>query len=153
MLSWCNTWWPKVRPRTIKPNPSDRAGKKKARLVACGNFAERSESELFAGGATAVALRARISIASQQGWSGRVCDIRTALLNAPMKLGASENLETEEHADLKITIIKPPPLLILAGLAKPDECWQVLMALYGTCTATRSHLGFGPTIEIKRFTR
>ena len=41
---------------TVKPSPTCKAGKKKARLVACGNFAERSEADLFAGGATAVAL-------------------------------------------------------------------------------------------------
>ena len=76
-----------------------------------------------------------LPVEPQHGFSTRLvwsclC-IRTAFLTAPMKLGASENLETGEHADLKIAIIKPPPLLILAGLAKPDEYWQVLMALYG----------------------
>ena len=116
---------------TVKPSPTCKAGKKKARLVACGNFAERSEADLFAGGATAVALRAAVSIASQHQWCGRVCDIRTAFLNAPMKLGTNGNMETGENAPSKVAIIKPPPLLVMAGLAKPDEYWEVLMALYG----------------------
>ena len=92
---------------------------------------ERSEADLFAGGATAVALRVAVSIASQHQWCGRVCDIRTAFLNAPMKLGANGNMETGENAPSKVATIKPPPLLVTAGLAKPDEYWEVLMALYG----------------------
>ena len=116
---------------TVKPSPTCKAGKKKARLVACGNFAERSEADLFAGGASAVALRAAVSIASQHSWCGRVCDIRTAFLNAPMKLGANGNLDMGENGPSKVAIIKPPPLLVMAGLAKPDEYWEVLMALYG----------------------
>ena len=116
---------------TVKPSPGEKGGKRKARLVACGNFAERSESDLFAGGATAVALRAALSIASQQAWSGRVSDIKTAFLNAPMKLGGSTDLETGEVTEEMIAVIKPPPILVLAGLAKPDEFWQVVMALYG----------------------
>ena len=32
---------------------------------------------------------------------------------------------------MKVAIIKPPPLLVLAGLASPDEHWEVVMALYG----------------------
>ena len=110
---------------TIKPSPTSKSGKGKARLVACGNFAERSESDLFAGGATAVALRAAVSLASQFDWSGLVCDIRTAFLNAPMKLGAQGDLDGKDAPRPKKAIIKPPPLLVAAGLAAPDEHWEV----------------------------
>ena len=99
--------------------------------VACGNFAERSEADLFAGGATAVALRSAVAISSQKSWKGKVSDIRTAFLNAPMKLSAAEAAGGEESQPQKRAIIKPPPLLITAGLAKPGEHWEVLMALYG----------------------
>ena len=48
-----------------------------------------------------------------------------------MKLGASGVQGHGEPPQPKIAIIKPPPLLVLAGLAQPDEHWEVLMALYG----------------------
>ena len=116
---------------TVKPSAESKGGKRKARLVACGNFAERSEADLFAGGATAVALRSAVAISSQKSWKGKVSDIRTAFLNAPMKLSAAEAAGGEESQPQKRAIIKPPPLLITAGLAKPGEHWEVLMALYG----------------------
>jgi hypothetical protein len=116
---------------TIKPSATSKSGKRKSRLVACGNFAERSDSDLFAGGATAVALRAAVAIASQNGWDGLVCDIRTAFLNAPMKLGGQEKVGDDEAPLPKKAIIKPPPLLVAAGRVGPDEHWEVLMALYG----------------------
>ena len=116
---------------TVKPSPDDKRGKKKARLVACGNFqaGEPDQEALFAGGATAVALRASLALASQFGWSGTVTDIKTAFLNAPMKLGGNQH--GEQTNEVKVAIIKPPPLLVLAGLASPDEHWEVVMALYG----------------------
>ena len=113
---------------TIKPSATSKSGKRKSRLVACGNFAERSDSDLFAGGATAVALRAAVAIASQNGWDGLVCDIRTAFLNAT---SGQERVGDDEAPLPKKAIIKPPPLLVAAGLAGPDEHWEVLMALYG----------------------
>ena len=118
---------------TVKPCPNYRQGRRKARLVACGNF-QNHDSEgdsLFAGGATGVALRVAPSMASQFGWGGYVTDVKTAFLNAPMKLGASGVQGHGEPPQPKIAIIKPPPLLVLAGLAQPDEHWEVLMALYG----------------------
>ena len=42
---------------TVKPSPTDKKGKRKARLVACGNFQHQGEDQpdsLFAGGATGV---------------------------------------------------------------------------------------------------
>ena len=119
---------------TVKPSPTDKKGKRKARLVACGNFQNQGEDQpdsLFAGGATGVALRASLGIASQFSWHGTVLDIKTAFLNAPMKLGANGAGNDEDAPLPKKAIIKPPPLLIMAGLAKPDEYWEVVMALYG----------------------
>ena len=112
---------------TAKPSGESKSGKRKARLVACGSFAERSESDLFAGGATAVAGRAAVAIAAQKAWKGQACDIRTAFLNAPMKLAAADVQEGEQAPLPRKAIIKPPPLLI----TKPGEHWEVLMALHG----------------------
>ena len=116
---------------TVKPDQTNKGGKKKTRLVACGNFSEREEGQdLFAGGASAVALRAALTVASQFGFEGSVMDVRTAFLNAPMVLSGSKD-ENGEKMEPRRAIIRPPALLILAGLAKPDEFYEVIMALYG----------------------
>eukprot|EP00435_Cladocopium_sp_Y103_P028784 s3094_g7.t1 len=113
---------------TVKPDPSQRSGKRKARLVACGNFSERDDAQdLFASGATAVALRAALTIAAQEDFSGFTMDVRTAFLNAPMTGAGGGN----EHEVPKRAIIRPPALLVAAGLAKPDEFYEAVMALYG----------------------
>lgn len=97
--------------------------------MACGNFAERAEFDLFAGGATAVAGRAAVAIAAQKAWKGQACDIRTAFPNAPMKLAGADVQEGEQAPLPRKAIIKPPPLLI----TKPGERehWEVFMALHG----------------------
>lgn len=117
---------------TLKPDQNDPMGRKKARLVACGNFVEATESasELFAGGATAVALRAALSVSSQFGWFGLVLDIKTAFLNAPMQ-GVAMIEASDERKPQKRTILKPPPLLIAAGLARPTDFYEALKAVYG----------------------
>ena len=119
---------------TVKPSPTDKLGRRKARLVACGNFQSQDPDQaesLFAGGATGVALRASLSIAPQKNWQGYVADIKTAFLNAPMKLGGSGSSHQDDAPLPKRAIIKPPPILVMAGLARPDEHWEAVMALYG----------------------
>ena len=68
---------------TLKPSDDHPQGKRKARLVVCGNFSEEhtDQSDLFAAGATAVALRTSLALASQHGWCGKTSDIRTAFLS------------------------------------------------------------------------
>ena len=48
-----------------------------------------------------------------------------------MKLGGQEKPGDDEAPQPKKAIIKPPPSLVAAGLAAPDEHWEVLMALHG----------------------
>jgi len=70
---------------TVKPDQTNKSGKKKTRLVACGNYSDREEGQdLFAGGASAVALRAALTLTARFGFEGRVMDVRTAFLNAPI---------------------------------------------------------------------
>jgi hypothetical protein len=134
---------------TVKPDQINKGGKKKTRLVACGNYSDREEGQdLFAGGASAVALRAALTVAAQFGFEGSVMDVRTAFLNAPMVLSGSKD-EKGERMEPKRAIIRPPALLILAGLARPDEFYEVIMALYGY----KESLGCGQTIEIKNLQR
>ena len=90
---------------TLKPDPERVAGKKKCRIVACGNFAREEENQdLFTSGADATSLRMALSLASQRGWWGANLDVRTAFLNAPMKQAVGpEGIETE----LKKVLLKP----------------------------------------------
>ena len=51
--------------------------------------------------------------------------MKTAFLNAPMKLAAGGgNSGVGDKTPSKNAVIKPPPLLVLAGLAQPDEHWK-----------------------------
>ena len=77
-----------------------------------------------------MALRAGLSVSSQLGWYGLVLDVKTAFLNAPMA-GVSMAQDDEDRKPMKRTILRPPPLLAAAGLAKPDEYYEALKAVYG----------------------
>eukprot|EP00435_Cladocopium_sp_Y103_P004783 s2934_g1.t1 len=114
---------------TVKPCPNDKRGKRKARLVACGNFqaGEPDQDALFAGGATAVALRASLSLASQFGWHGSVTGVKTAFLNAPMKLGG--NPHGDQPTEFKVAIIKPP--LVMPALKNTGKWSWLCTYRYG----------------------
>ena len=66
---------------------------------------------------------------------------------APMKLGGQEKVGEDEAPLPKKAIIniKPPPLLVAAGLAGPDEHWEVLMALYGYKESPKLWAGYRDT--------
>ena len=58
---------------SVRPDQMSKGGKKKTRLVACGNSSDREDGQdLFASGA------------AQFGFEGSVMDVRTAFLNAPI---------------------------------------------------------------------
>eukprot|EP00435_Cladocopium_sp_Y103_P041836 s2179_g11.t1 len=116
---------------TIKPLPGHPQGKLKVRIVACGNFSQEDpQMEVFASGTNAVSVRIGLALASQLDWHGISVDIRTAFLNADMKLGQVEGKEDEE-AEEKKALIKPPAILRELGYVEEDEWWLVLKALYG----------------------
>lgn len=101
---------------TIKPAPG--GGKKKARVVACGNFtAKDSQDDLYAGTGDVVTFRMMLQYASEKDWSGITMDIRTAFLNTPW-----------EDEDV---LVKPPSLLVRMGLVPEGMLWQPTKALYG----------------------
>ena len=116
---------------SVKPCSTNPQGKRKIRLVACGNFAESLEgpAELFASGATAVALRVAVTAASQEGWEGIVLDVKAAFLNAPMNQPKPGQREAE--APTMRPILKPPPVLVAAKMAQEDEYWEAVKAVYG----------------------
>ena len=114
---------------TLKPDPHRPSGKRKCRIVACGNYAKEEEGQdLFASGADSTSLRMVLCEASQRGWHGANLDIRTAFLNAPMKRTGEGS---DDGAELKKVLMKPAGLLVSLGYFKADEYWEVLKAVYG----------------------
>ena len=101
---------------TIKPAPE--GGKKKARIVACGNFtAKDAQDELYAGRGDAVTLRILLKWAAEKQWSGVILDIKTAFLNTPWD-------------DMDV-LVKPPHLLVRMKLVEEGALWRPTKALYG----------------------
>ena len=101
---------------TIKPSPG--GGKKKARVVACGNFtAKDAQDDLYAGTGDVVTFRLMLQYAAEKKWSGLTMNIRTAFLNTPW--------------DDEDVLVKPPSLLVRMGLVSEGVLWQPTKALYG----------------------
>ena len=116
---------------TVKPDPLLPAGKKKCRIVACGNYAPAEEhGEYFAAGADATSLRAALSMAARKKWIGINVDARTAFLNAPMQ---KETLEEDRDSDQaeEIILLKPAGILVQLGFFQAAQGWAVDKALYG----------------------
>ena len=116
---------------TVKPDPASRAGKRKIRIVGCGNHVEPDpDQDLFAAGTNAVAVRIALALSSQHRWMGRVLDIRTAFLNAPMEAD-QDGSEAGEEGEVKMALMKPPSLLVQTGFIKPGRWWRAKKAVYG----------------------
>ncbi|MCV6576190.1 MAG: hypothetical protein OIF58_10695, partial [Cohaesibacter sp.] len=101
--------------------------KLKARVVACGNFAQPWKEESFgqssnsAGGVDTITVRALASIASDRGLSLLTADIKTAFLQAPRRPTPG-----------RVTVLTPPSILREAQcLEMKDEVWVVEKAMYG----------------------
>ena len=99
---------------TVKP-----PGKKKGRVVVCGNYANEKDDGVSAGGICAVALRGALHGAALRGWTVGTIDVKAAFLQAPRRWKE------------KISITQPPSILKTMGLVEEGEVWQVNMALYG----------------------
>ena len=101
---------------TIKPGPGK--GKKKARVVACGNFTNKdAQEELYASTGDAVVLRIMMKKAAENGWKGMSLDVKTAFLNTPWD-------------DMGV-LVRPPHILLRMGLVQEDTLWLPTKALYG----------------------
>ena len=106
---------------TKKPGP-----RRRFRLVACGNFVDKeSREDVYASGADAVAVRYGLKRAAEEGWTGVVIDVKVAFLNAPL---VDEQGEEEDPAAV---ILRPPPLLVRLGFARPGEHYKAEKAIYG----------------------
>ena len=96
--------------------------KRRFRMVACGNYAERTADDTYAAGADAMSVRYALKKAAEKSWSGVVIDVKTAFLNAP--LYESELVE-------EAVVLKPPYLLLKLGFAQQGEYYKAEKAIYG----------------------
>ena len=94
--------------------------KRKARLVACGNHAPGTGSEVYASGA-AETLRCFVVICSQRNWCIGSLDVTSAFLLTPIPQGRG----------FPVFALTPPRLLVRLGLAEEGELWILTHAVYG----------------------
>ena len=111
---------------TIKP-PSKEGTRfrRKSRIVSCGNFQPKSDTESnYSGGAASEAVRLGVAEAARRRWWIYTGDVCNAFLRAPVPEGTG-------------LALRPPGVLIRAGLAEQGEVWEVLTAMYGFRTSPR----------------
>ena len=121
-----------VAPGMLVPTIKAPHGKKRARIVVCGNRLEaldgsgaatpgKEESQnLYAGGADGTTIRCLLRKAAAMSWEIATCDVKTAFLLAP-----------REDSSRRLVVVKPPRILVEAGIVGPREPWRVQHALYG----------------------
>ncbi|CAE7605323.1 RE1 [Symbiodinium sp. KB8] len=111
---------------TVKP-PSKEGEqyRRKARIVSCGNFQPKnSQEENYSGGAAAESVKLGVAEAARRRWWLCNGDISNAFLRAPVPKGT-------------LLALRPPSVLVRAGLAEEGEVWQVQTALYGFRSSPR----------------
>ena len=126
-------------------------GKRKARLVICGNMVDpdgpggKSESDgkvlkaqNYAGGVDATALRAVLRKSASKAWEIVTTDIRTAFLLAP------------RTRDERTLVVKPPKIMVESGICDNQELWLVQRALYGLTTSPADWAAFRDS-ELRKF--
>ena len=105
---------------TLKPGRD--GGRKKARLVACGNFEEKKKDEsTYSSGADAAAFRIMIWVTAKEGWQSCTLDVKTAFLNTDMSV----------QEDDGVILIKPPPVFLEKRYVAKGVMYQPLKAAYG----------------------
>ena len=86
-------------------------GKRKGRVVVCGNYAEEKAEDVSVGGICSMELRGTIHAAAARRWKIGTVDVKAAFLRAPRR--------------------EPPAILKQLGLVEQDEWWKVNCAIYG----------------------
>ncbi|CAE6971030.1 unnamed protein product [Symbiodinium sp. CCMP2592] len=110
-------------------------GRRRARMVGCGNFCDNDGStqkaDLFASGAGAESIRMMIRKCTlEPSWHLVSVDVKTAFLQAPL-------MEMQKDGKEKVTVVKVPSILREAGVTA-TKYWKVKKALYGLNSAPRS---------------
>lgn len=98
-------------------------GRRKARIVGCGNYATSHTQEDLnnsTGGLDATSFRILMMMAAQRTYAVGSVDVKRAFLQAPRRA-----------ARTRTTLVRPPALLFQLGLLEPNTWWRVDGALYG----------------------
>ena len=104
-------------------------GRRKIRIVVCGNYAEKSQDEeLYAGGSDTISLRMALKQAAQMEWHGG---------DHGYQDGVPQCAITSDDAST-LVLIAPPRLLVKLGYAGPQEYWMALKAMYGLRQSPRT---------------
>ena len=132
-----------VVPSKLVPTVKAPDGKKRSRIVLCGNLVEDTSArlqahprghdagggdsgvkqpgksfELYASGIDGSSLRCALRKAAQEQWSIGITDVSSAFLLAPRKSS-------------RLMVTKPPSILTEAGILSKDTRWIVEAAVYG----------------------
>ena len=103
--------------------------KRKARIVACGNFSKDEGADLYASGASGETLRCILAEAAHRNWAAGSVDVKGAFMLTPM-------------TDTTTTVVNPPAILVTMGLADKGEKWILTHAMYGLRQSPRLWSGF-----------
>ena len=111
------------------------SGRRRARMVGCGNFCQHDSStqkaDLFASGAGAESIRMMVRKCSlEASWHLASVDVKTAFLQAPL-------MEMQRNGKTKVTVVRVPSILREAGVTTA-KYWKVKKALYGLNSAPKS---------------
>ena len=101
------------------------SGDYRSRAVVCGNYAETSSSECYAGGADGPMIRAMVKTCALQHWCLSASDVRVAFLNAPRRDRS------------KLVAMEIPRIFKQLDLCTDDHVWLIEKALYGLTTSPR----------------
>ena len=112
-------------------------GKRRTRIVACGNLVtssvqssgaadasetnfgnQKKSADTYAAGVEGSVMRATLRTCAARGFTGATTDVKTAFLLAPRR-GKGK------------LVVRPPRILVESGLISSDELWLVNQALYG----------------------
>ena len=114
----------------VKPNPEGEKGKKKARIVVCGNFQTVHQDEMTSSKTPSYPmLRMLLSLASYQGWPIETWDVSTAFLYA--RLYGDRDMDL----DGQLIFMRPPRVIEKLGLLPEGTICKLKKALYGLRTS------------------
>ena len=114
----------------VKPNPEGAKGKKKARIVVCGNFQTVHPDEVTSSKTPSYPmLRKLLSLASYKGWPIETSDVSTAFLYARLYGDRDTDL------DGQYIYMRPPKVIEKLGLLPEGTIWKLKKALYGLRTS------------------
>ena len=108
--------------------------KKKARLVACGNYHARDQNkgspaldrkDAYCANMDTFSLRAQLATGALKGWTAASLDVRAAFLTAPFQP------ERGQASKQTLIVVRVPRVMVLAGIFQPNTWLWVQGALYG----------------------